>query len=63
MQVIGLSLFHHIHPDVTILFVTPKEYDADKYSEGCLETWKIDFGEVNKIKEILDKIGTLELKN
>ncbi|MGA2917181.1 hypothetical protein [Methanoregula sp.] len=63
MQVIGLSLFHHIHPDVTILFVTPKEYDADKYSEGSLETWKIDFGEVNKIKEILDKIGTLELKN
>jgi len=63
MQIIGLSLFHHIHPDVTIIFITPKEYDADKYSEGCLETWKIDFGEVVKIKQLLDKIGILELKN
>lgn len=63
MQVIGLSLFHHIHPDVTIMFITPKEYDADKYSEGCLETWKIDFGDVIKIKILLDKVGTLELKN
>ena len=62
MQSIGIALFNYLHPDVTIVFAPPKEYGSKKYTEGMKNVWKIQFGETKKIRELLDKIGILEIK-
>jgi hypothetical protein len=63
MQSLGIALFHHFRPDVTIVFAPPKEYNASHYSEGCKGTWKIDFGNMDEIRSLLDSVGTIEIKN
>jgi hypothetical protein len=62
MQAVGAALFAHIHPDVAVLFAMPKEYNAAQYSDGCVDTWLVDFGCVTKLRESLDQIGTLWLQ-
>ena len=44
MQALGAALFCYLHPDVRVMFATPKEYNATQYTEGCKNTWVIDFG-------------------
>jgi hypothetical protein len=61
MQSIGIALFNYLHPDVTIIFAPPKEYGSKKYTDGSKNIWKIKFGEIKKIRELLDKIGMLEI--
>ncbi len=61
MQTLGLALFHHIHPEITIYFSIPQKYDAEHYSEGCKAIWEIDFGEIAMLKKVLDKFGTLKI--
>jgi hypothetical protein len=39
----------------------PKEYNPAQYSEGCKGTWQIDFGDLQNIRNILDKVGMLEI--
>lgn len=62
MQALGTALFCHMHPDVRIMFATPKEYNAVQYSEGCKARWKIDFGSLKELRCVLDKIGTLKVE-
>ncbi|MCK4637593.1 MAG: hypothetical protein KAT49_06915, partial [Methanomicrobia archaeon] len=63
MQSLGITLFHYIRPDVTIVFAPPKEYNASHYSEGCKGTWIIDFGNLDKIRNILNRVGVIEIRN
>lgn len=63
MQSLGISLFCYIRPDVSIYLAIPKEYNPRQYSEGCKATWQIDFGDLTNIREILDKVGRLEVIN
>lgn len=63
MQSVGIALFHYIRPDVTVLFAPPEEYDASNYSEGCKATWIIDFGRLDKIRNMLDEIGILKIRD
>ena len=59
MQALGSSLFSYIHPDARIVFAIPKEYNASQYSEGCRETWKIEFGPLSHIRGLLGSVGRL----
>jgi len=63
MQSLGITLFHYIRPDVTILFAPPEIYNASHYSEGCKATWIIDFGRSDKIRNMLDEIGIIKIRN
>ena len=59
MQALGSSLFCYIHPDTRIVFAIPEEYNAAQYSEGCRETWKIEFGRLSQLRELLRSVGRL----
>lgn len=61
MQSLGIHIFWFVKQDISIHFSIPKEYNPNQYSEGCKATWKINFGELTKIKNILNKIGMLEI--
>ena len=63
MSALGAALFCYIHPDVRILFATPKEYNARQYSDGCVATWMVDFGDLSRIRDLLDKVGLLVVKD
>ena len=59
MQALGSSLFCYIHPDTRIVFAIPQEYNAAQYSEGCRETWRIEFGRLSDLRRLLGSIGRL----
>ena len=59
MQALGSSLFCYIHPDTRIVFAIPQEYNAAQYSEGCRETWRIEFGRLSGLRRLLGSIGRL----
>ncbi len=61
MQALGTALFCYLHPDVKVVFVTPKRYNASRYSDGCKALWCAQFGSTTTLKDILDKVGTLEV--
>ena len=63
MQSLGIALFHHLRPDVSIIFATPKEYNASHYSEGCRATWIVDFGELDRIRTLLNSVDTIKIKS
>jgi hypothetical protein len=61
MQTLGIALFCYVRPDVSVYLAIPKEYNSKQYSEGCKATWKIDFGNLLEIRNILDKVDQFEL--
>ena len=61
MQSLGISLFCYVRPDVSIYLAIPKEYNPRQYSEGCRETWQIDFGDLANIRGTLNQVGKLEI--
>lgn len=63
MQSLGIALFHQVRPDVTIVFAPPKEYNASHYSEGCKGAWIIDFGNMNEVRDLLDTVGTIGVRD
>ena len=36
-----------------------EEYNAALYSEGCRETWKIEFGSLSDLRSLLMSVGKL----
>ena len=62
MQALGTALFCYMHPDVRIIFPTPKEYNAAQYTEGCKNIWEIDFGALSDYRRRLDEVGTLRIE-
>jgi hypothetical protein len=62
MQALGAALFCCLHPDVRVVFVTPREYNAAHYSEGCKATWMIDFGFLPRMRDLLDRVGQLSIE-
>ena len=61
MQSVGIALFWYMRQEVSIVFAMPEEYNARQYSEGCKDTWQIEFGNLNKIRENMDRVGKLEI--
>ncbi|MBT9132441.1 MAG: hypothetical protein DDT32_01196 [Syntrophomonadaceae bacterium] len=61
MQSLGIALFWYMRRDVSIIFATPKEYNARQYSEGCKAFWEIDFGQLRNVRDLLDRVGQLQI--
>lgn len=61
MQSVGIAFFDYVYPDATIWFAVPEKYEASNYSEGCKDTWIIDFGKLGEIKHKLDDVGTIKV--
>ena len=59
MQSVGVVLFWYIRRDVSIVFASPREYNAAQYSEGCKAVWCIEFMDLAKIRRLLDTVGEL----
>jgi hypothetical protein len=62
MQALGTALFCYMHPDVRVIFSTPKEYNAAQYSKGCKAIWEIDFGNVSDLRRRLGDVGSLRVE-
>jgi hypothetical protein len=62
MQALGAALFYYLHPDVRVMFATPKEYNAMQYTEGCKNTWVIDFGSTRELRDLLDSVGQITIQ-
>lgn len=63
MQALGTALFCYMHQDVRVILTSPREYNAEHYSEGCKGTWMVDFGHLSELRGQLDKVGTLKIKD
>jgi len=63
MQSLGIALFWYVRQDISIYFAIPIGYNPSQYSEGCKATWQIDFGDLTEIRDILNKVGQLEIIN
>jgi len=63
LQCLGTSLFCYIHPDVRVWFATPQKYNAAHYSDGASVLWKVDFGPIPKLRELLDGIGKIHIED
>jgi hypothetical protein len=59
LQALGTTLFSYMHPDVRVMFATPREYNARQYSRGCKATWHLDLGHLLDLRRTLDRVGTL----
>jgi hypothetical protein len=49
MQTLGVNLFALAH-QVSMIFAMPKDYNPDRYSEGCRQVWAIPLGDTNTLK-------------
>ncbi|MGO9273880.1 MAG: hypothetical protein ACLQOO_27175 [Terriglobia bacterium] len=63
LQALGESLFCYLRPEMRVIFVTPQQYNAARYSEGCKNTWMIEFGSVTKIRGLLDDVGKVSIED
>lgn len=63
LQALGASLFCYMRPDVRIIFATPKEYNASKFSDGCKATWIVEFGALSDIRDKLDNVGQVSIED
>lgn len=61
MQSLGIVLFWHMKQDISVVFAIPEKYNASQYSEGCKATWEIEFGNLDRIRDALNKVGQLEI--
>jgi len=48
MQTLGANLFSAVH-QVSEVFATPKTYNPDRYSKGCLQVWGVHLGEAQSL--------------
>jgi hypothetical protein len=62
MQALAGCIFCHIHPDVRVIFASPKSYNASQYSNGVKATWEIDFGRLVTLMENLQSVGQLVIE-
>lgn len=63
MQSLGIHIFCYVRPDASVYLAIPKKYNAKQYSESCKANWQINFGDIENIKKILNKVGQLEIAN
>jgi hypothetical protein len=61
MQSLGCSIYCYIRPEISVYHAIPKKFNPKQYSEGYKDVWIIDFGHLTKIRDILNRIGTLEI--
>lgn len=61
LQSVGIVLFWYVRPEVSIVFASPEKYNAAEYSEGCKAVWRIDFGPVTQLRQLIDTVGQLRL--
>jgi hypothetical protein len=62
LQALGTAIFHQMHPDVRVIFASPKRYNAKKYSQGCKALWQVDFGPLQELRQTLSSIGCLTVE-
>lgn len=62
MQTIAVTLFAMARPDVSVVLSEPKEFVANKFSEGVGETTCADFGSSRELLERLQTVGDLRFR-
>jgi L-asparaginase II len=63
MQTLGANLFMRVH-QISMVFAMPKSYDTKRYSEGCIQTWAINLGDIATMFENLQtkrSFGTVKV--
>jgi hypothetical protein len=63
MQALAACLFCHLHPDVRVIFASPKRYDASQYSKGAKAMWEIDLGRVTALMGQLQRVGQIIIED
>lgn len=61
MQMVGVSLFCELHPDVRVVLTSPASHEGNHYSEGVRNLWGVDFGSTTKLRRELASIGEARL--
>jgi hypothetical protein len=62
LQSLGIQLFWQVRQDVSLTFVIPKKYNAHEYTEGCKAAWLIDFGTTKQLRDVLNSVGQLSVR-
>jgi hypothetical protein len=63
MQALAGCIFCHLHPDVRVIFASPKSYDASLYSKGVKAAWEIDFGPISTMIGHLQRVGQIVIED
>ncbi len=63
MQSLGIALYCHIRPEISIYFSVPAQYNPERYSEGVKNHWVVDFGSIYKLIDQLNSVDTIRIRN
>lgn len=63
LQAISASLFCYMHPEVRVVFASPKKYNSEQYSDGVKATWAVNLGLTASLRSTLDRVGTLTISD
>jgi hypothetical protein len=61
MQTLGISIFYHIRPDVSVYYAIPKQYNSHRYSAGVKKHWFINWGLIGDFISLINKIDSLNI--
>lgn len=61
MQTMGISLFYHFRPDVSVYYALPRVYNSNRYSAGVKQYWRIEFGLFQDIVDTMNMTDQLEI--
>jgi hypothetical protein len=62
MQHLGSLLFLIAHPECGLVLCEPKEFLADRYSDGIGAKWWCDFGSIGSLRDVLRSLDTLKFQ-
>lgn len=62
MQMVGVGLALFLRSECSVLFASPKKFNAQSYSDGIGQGWSIRFENTNSLKENLKKIGCFNIQ-
>lgn len=62
MQTLGISIFYHIRPDVSVYYAIPQEYNSHRYSTGVKKHWIIEFRSIKDLISLISKVDNITIK-
>ena len=63
MQSLGVALYCHIRPEISVYYSVPEKYNPGRYSEGVKNHWLIDFGSTSQMMQLINDVDTIKIEN
>jgi hypothetical protein len=62
LQAVGVAFSLAVRSEVTVLRARPEQFNPTKYSKGVGTSWRIQFGSLAAVVDLLARVGTLKFE-